>query len=401
MSNRVLTLFDQGVCSGSNVLVLVFAARVLSAEQFGYFALTLSIYTISCGLTQSALGDYGGLAAVRGNVAFVKWAASHVLLLSAPVTAATLIISVAVLHSHDAFTFLALGAALPMLLLQDFYRLVGIACDRVVAVLASDLIWLAAEIFLFLGLTRFSIASSSSLITAWALSGVLAFALLILLLPQYRPTLKYDARTLRKQWPSSSRTGLEFLLLAGAGQVILFAAAGGLSVAAAGALRLAQSLFGPLNVIFSASRLILLPELGRGPLHRTPFVRHIQWTVVLAAIAWGVALIAVATFASRTLLGDSWERAIPLVPAFAVQYVALAAAAVPLIRLRAVGDAAGTLLSRGSAALVTLLGGLIGVGSGSVQIIVWSSAASAITLAGISIAARRREAIRNGRLLTF
>jgi len=381
------------VSSLTNVALTIMVARSVSAAEFGTFSLLLAMYlvcvTVVRGLTSEPLlvrfsaAERTTLrrAVSQSSGATVVAALLLVLVLTAVVLATGLV------PKLPALIFLA---TLPGLLLQDHWRHALLAAKEPHHAFANDVAWALAQLLAVTTLALTDHLTLVLLVLAWGGAANVA-ALVGLLQVRVRPRMCRAVQWLREQGDLAGRYAAEGFAFQGANQATVFVVAAVAGLAAAGSLRAAQTMFGPLTVLALGVRLALVPEAVRAA---TRSLRRMTRLVLAAAAlfatvtaAWSVAVLLLPDAAGEALLGSSWALAVPLLVYVAVDRLANATSTGPFLGLRALADSRRSLRARMAVAALTVLGGVVGAlvdgargaaigaaASSLISIVVWSYA---------------------------
>ncbi|MBW1601132.1 hypothetical protein JJV70_03240 [Streptomyces sp. JJ66] len=328
------SVLDQGAAGLTNILVLILAARLSTATGFARFSMVYLVFTVTLGLFMAYVGQ--ALVLVRGDAARVRTACRSALaftVVAALVTGAGFaLLGTAIPVPGPALA--ALGAVLPLVLLQDAARYCFSLLGRPDHALAADSVRLVATVA---ALTwQPDGASPARLVLAWGLaalpSAVVAAALL------HRP-LAGAATSLRpylRRGHLGQRFAVEFAVGNGAGQLAVLGLGVVGSPLAVGALRGASALFGPLNVLFGAANGFGPPLLARLGGSRSVVRATLLLGGVLAATGalWGTAWWLLPEDWGRQVLGDTWPAVASLLPASAAQYTLMGFGVSALLTLR-------------------------------------------------------------------
>jgi hypothetical protein len=300
LSHRVgQAVADQAVSSGTNVVVMVVAARTLSIESFGAFG---SLYLVYLLVTS-------GIRALVGEPALVRlphpphwkrdaFAAGTGIAIGASALVAG--IGWAVLPDQRS-AVLALALLLPFTTLQDVGRYLAFAEHRPTVALWSDLAWFVLAGVGLAALGAGGHWTAASIVIAWGGAGAAA-GFLGLWLHQAGLTIPQldwvrANRTLASRYfglfatsaAVSQGTGLFLGMVAGLAEVA--------------ALRGGQTVFGPLNVLFAGVTAVAIPDVTRRGAE-SPASRRI-----LVVIALGLGTAAARVTVAALLLPDSIGRA--------------------------------------------------------------------------------------------
>jgi hypothetical protein len=319
-SHRVLRraswgVADQGLSSLTNFALGIFVARSATTAGFGAFSIVFTTFTVTLGLSRALTSE--PLVVRCSDRSEPEWRQGTV-----AATGTALAVGIALglgcglvgwtVGGTLAAPFLALGATLPGLLLQDCWRYAFFANGEGRKAFLNDALCGAVLVVLFGVLLRSGVASIGLLVLAWggaATVGALAGALQSGVVP-----VPQQARA----WATRHRDLIprylgEFVASSGAGQLSVYGVGliGGL--ATLGSFRAGYLLFGPLQVLFMGIGLVAVPELVRF-LRRSP--RHLYLassglSVLLAtvALAWGMVVIPMPASVGRAILGSTWSTA--------------------------------------------------------------------------------------------
>ncbi|MGW2201377.1 hypothetical protein [Streptomyces sp. NPDC001774] len=369
------SVLDQAAASLTNIAVLVIAARASSADGFAAFSMVYIVFTVLLGLGAAFVGqsvvlekgeDHEIGAAVRSAVAFTAAAstAAGVLLLATG----------AVIGGGTGRAVLALGAVLPVVLVQDGLRYGFSALRQPHRALAADLLRLACAVPALLLQPHGS--SPARLVLVWGLSALPAALLGLALL---HPYVRRQPWSLRRHL-SKDHLGRRFVVEFAVGSASSQLAVLGLGLLASplvvGALRGATTLFGPLNTLFTSVNAFGPPLLGRAGGRRATVRAAAGLAAVLALVAlgWAGVLYTLPGHVGRQLLGATWQSTAALLPATGTQYAVMAAGTCALVTLRVLSPRA-TLSVQVVFSLLAVALMLAGYGLGGAAGAAWGLAA--------------------------
>lgn len=344
-SRRVLGVADQALSSASNVAITVVAARALDPESFGSFAVAFATYLVATGLARALVTEPLLLQEREEAQARGRAACGGMALVGAAAGIAC-VGAGGVFGGRTGAALAVLGAALPVLLLQDAYRYAAFAARRPARALASDATWVAGVIVAAAGLAAVDDPQPALFMAAWAGAG--AMATVVGALGAGYPPGGGGARWIRQQSGLGGPFTIEFLAGSGgihAGLWLLGVVSG---LPAAGALRVALTVFGPINVIYVGLYVVLVPEgadLGRSPELRRLMAR-VSWGLVGVAAAWTVLTLAIPQGAGEELFGETWSSARPVLLPVGAAMGAGGLMAGAIAGLRALGEARASLRVR-------------------------------------------------------
>ncbi|MEV7004271.1 hypothetical protein AB0N62_42585 [Streptomyces sp. NPDC093982] len=326
---------DQGVAALTNILVLVVAARLSTAEGFAAFSVVYTVFTVLLGLSASYVGQ--ALVLVRGGTAEVRGACRNALIFTATVSTvvgAVMAVGLAALPGGTARGLTVLGLVLPVVLTQDSMRYCFATLRLPHYALAVDVVRLTAVLPALAA--QSNSANPARLVAAWGLSALPALLTGAMLLAPRLRGLRAKPRQLLRRDHLGRRFAVEFTVGNALSQLAIIGLGLIASQLVVGALRGAITLFGPMNVLFNAATAFGPPILRRAPTAARQARATAILAVVLAGVAgtWTVLLIALPERAGRQLLGETWSSSVALLPATGSQYTAMAAGTCALLTLR-------------------------------------------------------------------
>ncbi len=380
-------LADQAVSSATNLLLSVLAARALSVDGFGAFSVAFTIYSflIAGGramISRPLAVRYAGAGPERYRVAAQSATGASVLL----GVAAGLVVAVAglfFLGGPLGTSLLWMGVLMPGLLLQDMWRMVFITEGRPRAAFVNDSVWGVVQVGLVAAFIALDRQSAATLLLGW---GGAAFLVALLGMRQFRgrPKLRTSLRWVGEQRDLLKYYLASFLAIMGASQITLLLIAGLGSPADVGALRAAQVVLGPLNLMTYALQAFAVPEIARrrpGGRRGLQVAMVLSGVLVLASLVWGIAAVALPDRVGVFLLGDTWTSAEEVLPATLVGVVTIAVAFGANTLLVALGYAKETFRINAMLAPGFLLFGLTGLELGGA-----AGAALGLSLAQVVVA---------------
>lgn len=356
-----VAVLDQGLYSVANFVLTVLIAREVSPTDFGAYSLILASYIL-------ILGALRGLTAevflVRYSTRSIDlWrsgaaSASGVVLLVGVILGVAFLLLGLVGGGSLGHTTAIFSIFLPALLVQDIWRYLVLALGRPDLALANDTL---VTIVQFLGaglLIAAHDATAPTLVGSWGLAALVgAFAALLRHRVWPRPT-RFMV-WLKEHRDLAVRFAADDLMGIGALQATTFVLAAVAGLAATGAFRGAQTIFGPLMVINAGVTSAITPELiriySRSPRSMERRIRLVTAALTAATGLWGVAVIALPRAIGAELFGATWSAARPLIVYFVFVQIAYAVRVGPSTGLRALGNARRTIRARLWASLVGLL----------------------------------------------
>lgn len=360
-------LTDQALSSVTNFALSIAVARSVDAAQFGAFGLAFTVYLLSIGFTRAVCAEP---LLVRFSTASRDEQRSAATRAAGAATAIGLIggaiCGVAGFVSGGLATqaLVPLAAMLPGLLIQDTLRHCFFAEGRPRSATANDAVWAVSQLLVAGGVIVTGHASVSALVLAWGTSATVAAAFGCIqagIRPRITSALSWS-RQQRDLIPSfigefAARNGSRQLTM------LMLSAVGGL--AALGAVRGSQVLFGPLNVLLLSVGLIAVPEVVRvrqsHPEHLPRVVSALSGGLAAAAVLAGAILMFMPPSLGEALLGDSWNDTRPVLLPQAMFMASIGATSGYLAGLRALEAPVHSLSARLVVTPMGIVGGLAGV----------------------------------------
>lgn len=307
------TLVDQAISSFTNAGLAILVARSVDAPTFGAFGIGLVVFSFGIGLARAVVTDPLVIrySAVRpGRLRAAAADAAGASLLVALGGAVLCLLAGAVLGGVLQAVLTAMAVVLPGLLVQDAWRNACYAAGRPSWAAVNDLVWSVAT-FSGIALLLDGRSGVSGFVLVWGAAAYLAAVVgSVQLSIAPRPARGVD--WLVRNADLGKRMGPDFLISMGAVHLVTFLVGAVAGLAAAGALRAAQTLLGPVQVLFAAITSFVLPVLSRraargGDLLRPALV--ISAVTSTCALAWVLPLLLLPDRWGVALLGASWTGA--------------------------------------------------------------------------------------------
>lgn len=392
-------VFDQILVSLSNFLVLVLVARTVTAEAFGAFALAMEVYLvaicISRGLATDPLTSAHAADDAEGQRRATQAGGSAALMASvlmAMLTAAVGLVTPPGVGNH----LFLLAVLLPGLVLQDFQRFALIVRRDAGQAFLNDLLYLVIQVPLLLAVIATG-GGSVMLLLGWGVAGLIAALVGITQIGYLPASPRHGLQWLREHvslWPYFLLDNL-FIRLSSLMLFVVLAAAAGLAEVAG--LRAAVTIFAPLAILGRGVVSIATPELARRRDQPRWVSRTALWLsgiLVPMPLLWGIVFVLLPESVGRTLLGDSWSQAQPLL-IFAAFFNASSMFATAItIGLRALGAAREGLTVRmtvtaGASGLATV-GALVDGAHGAAVVLALTAPLQAIAWWRVLVRATRK-----------
>lgn len=360
-SNRVVALVqrtgwgiaDQALSSLTNFALGVVIARAVGLAAFGAFTLVFVVYTTALGISRALTSEpllvhYSAPPYDNWRVGVAR--ATGVAALIGVILGIGCVIVARILSNALTLPLLALALTLPGLLLQDCWRFAFFARGRGRSAFVNDLVW---TVVLFPALLAPLHAVSASIpalaVLVWGGAGTVA-GLVGIRQSGIAPAPHHVLRWLREERALIPRFLGEFAAIGGAGQVSVYAIGAIAGLAALGALRGAQLMFGPMQVLFMGVSAIAIPELVRAWQGSTAGLfrasRLMSLSLAIAAVGWGVVALALPARVGSAILGANWLPAHGLAAAVMVSWIASGSIAGAASGLRAVAAVRRSLAAR-------------------------------------------------------
>jgi len=348
-----LAVTDQAVSSLSNIALTVVVARAVAPDDFGRYVLVIATFQFVVAVCQAVVSEpflvlCGGAPDRRSEGGALGTA---VLIGS---LAAGVLVAVGLLTSATAVV--ALGLAMPGLLLQDTLRFVAFGQRRPGVALTSDSIWSAGQVLATLWVLAHQ-GTVAGLVLAWAVPGV-ASGLCAASILRVWPSLGQVPAWARRSLPFAWRYLGEVMATVGVFQIALYLVGWMVGLAAAGWLRLAQTLFGPVHVAVSAARAAMLPEMVRSldrPARLAGLRNITAATLIVFTVLWTAGLMVLPRHVGVAAVGVAWLGVAQILGLVGVQKILDASGAGPFLALRALRQARLTLRVRALSGVATLV----------------------------------------------
>ncbi len=359
-------LADQFVYSASNFGLTVLVARSATPDEFGSFSLLFAGYLIAIcvlrGLTsETQIVRYSAVTQERWRMGATAGAGASV---AFGTIFGLLIATGGVIAGGTAHSLgIALGGLLPFLALQDNLRYAALASGRPSAALFNDIIQGLGQFALAAILLMRGAASPTTLVLCWGIGACLGAAVGSYSLG-VRPRLRSTRSWLREHGDLAYRYAADALASQGSYQAVAYVVTATAGLVAAGALRGAQTVFGPPASLIQGVQSAIVPELVRTHSHSPPRMRSQAYLVgaglSLVGLVWSVAILLLPDRVGTEILGPTWHHVEPLLIYFAIAQVAAGLRIGPTVGLRALGNARRTLSARVHSTVLGLLLAVIG-----------------------------------------
>jgi O-antigen/teichoic acid export membrane protein len=334
---------SQAISSVSNFALIVVVARWSAPAAFGWFALAFSTYALALSVHRAVVVQPFSIRLssddTRRSLATPTAAGAACLVGVAGGVVAWALAAVVSAGGGDGRALVVMGAVLPAVMLQDFWRCAFFTAASPRRSAANDLLWLVVELVLFAALAAWSSPGAAALTGAWGVAAVVA-AVWGCRQAGVRPSLAGSVRYLRSHFDLGGVLLADAVVSIGTSYVVLLFLAPMIGASAVGALRGAQTLFGPFQVVMAGLLALAPAEASRirqqNPGQLRPVLRVVSAGLGVAALLFGIALSFLPSGVGRAVLGDTWDAARSLVAPFTCAFVGLSLAVGGLVGLRVV-----------------------------------------------------------------
>lgn len=381
-------LADQAVSSLTNFSVVIFVARSLGPREFGIFSLAYVTYSFALNVSRGLATDplvvrFSGVSTESWRAA-VRKSAGTATTVGCVIGTGCVLVGLA-FGGEIGATFLALGAILPGLLLQDSWRYAFFAAGRGGKSFANDVVWGVALVPLIA--LAYHQGEEAWFVLAWGAAGCVA-ALVGVLQAGIIPQLSGTRMWLAQQRELGSRYLIENVSMSAATQLRIFGLGAIAGLSAVGAVRGAEVLLGPWIAVLMGLSLVAVPEAARA-LHRSvralvAFCAALGGVQAVGVAAWGLTILFLLPDALGTrVLGSLWEPATALVLPTTLAFMGIGMMNGAAAGLRALAAAPRSLRATLLCASAYLVGGLGGAVVGGALGSAWGVAVA--TLIGAAV----------------
>lgn len=343
MKRQTLELaVDQGVSSLVTFALSVYAAREASVDEFGVFAVAYAIFWTLLGVTRSFVSEVNLINGPDQLELTGHWRSfsATAALAAASFSSVVLFIGCLLVGSVDAiwigWTF---AFAAPAAILADAFRYVAFTDDEPRDALVLDATWLGGALLAPPVIGAIGVHPVPSAILGWGFGAALGVGVALLRRPHLRPVLKGSLKWVASRRVVGTQYSVDFLANNGIGQAVTALVPLVSSLAVAGALRAGGIIQGPLNVVYSAMIVFLIPRI-RGSISPDRLLpRGAPLAIVALAAVCGLYVTAVLLLPDNIgefLLGPSWYPGRTVAPLLIAAYFlqGMAQILVQVMRLR-------------------------------------------------------------------
>jgi O-antigen/teichoic acid export membrane protein len=329
-----VAMLDQALSSGSGLVLNLLAARWLSAEAYGAFAVAFAGSLFAAGFFNVLIVEP---MTVIGRARYADRLLNYLrsqLKVNAMLTIILLALvllgglGLTLIHSQLlGNAFLASGIALPTYLLLWLTRRMCYVVQRPSAALGGSALYF---VVISGGLFALHERGSLTLVTAFGLVAIASLAASLILLHQLGLISSTDRKSPSLSWSHLAGENWKYgrwlvastILYNAFGQIQIFLVAGALGLGAAGVLRAMQMPALVMTQVITATGLIVLPSMssdfGSGsiaPLRRKAALTSLF--LMVTALLYGAALFVISGPAEHILYGGKYAAYSWLIPMFA------------------------------------------------------------------------------------
>jgi O-antigen/teichoic acid export membrane protein len=331
---------DQAVSSLTNAALALVVAKHVGGADFGAFSIALFTFGFVIGIGRAMVCDpfvihYSDVEDSR------RWRAareaSGAAAVYGVVTGLLCIGAGLYLDGHAGAALLALGISLPGLTIQDCWRYAFFAAGRPRDAALNDIVWAVVQFAAIGALLATGHTSIFLLTIAWGGAALVAAAVGSLqagVLPAPTAALRWFRATREL----NVRLGLDYIVNMGAVNLSIYLVGAVAGLIAVGAIRAAQVLLGPLQLLFFGLSAFALPVLsplaGAGNRLRKLTIL-LSGGITLVSVTWVGALLLLPERLGLALLGESWDGAWSVLLPIGVVTVAIGATTGPRVGLKA------------------------------------------------------------------
>lgn len=379
---RLITI-DQAIAGASNVLIAIFAARVLGVASFGLFGIVLLVYGIVLGISRALVGDpllvHTREAEQRpgdaiGSSCLLGTALAIVVLLGGIVST--------VWSSELGYGLIALAVCVPLLMLQDLGRYLGFAVQRPSRSVVLDAVWLGLVVIAVAVLLVSGTRSLTWFIVAWAGSGAVTGLLLFRQHPEARVALSLG--WIRFTWMFSWRYLISYTSTQGAALVSSSVVGGVAGARSLGAIQGSILLARPFGTFQLAAVAAGVSDISRNlvePLQVRRRGSRITALVGSVALINGAVMLVLPDKLGELVLGATWQSAKPLLLPTAVQLLFLGCVTGARAGLLGMRTVRKTVVIDVASTVVLLVATVVGVLENGVLGALWAVAVGQAVLA--------------------
>ncbi|WP_192378532.1 MATE family efflux transporter [Rhodococcus rhodochrous] len=367
---------DQVLSSASNSLILIAIARIFTPAEFGTFAVWFAVVV---GLMSTLRGLLGTPLSLLQDPQQIRAEASYgvvVAFLAGSLLTAALVVTSLLTESRY---LIILAVAVPIALMQDCLRFAAMSKMRASSALISDLLWFLFSAGALTATVIRSDVSIEGIILLWALGAICGLAYLLFVLG-VRPRFIGLAGWISSGWRTRVSFAVDYGVAAVSSVVYISVISVIMGTVAAGALRGAGTIMGPLSIVFGSLPMVLVPILVRSGMTSRATVRRYSFLglgLALVALSVGVLGYLLPGWVGTQILGETWVDTRMILILVGIEYMAQALSAVARALLRAQGAASELLKIRFVFTTAMLISGFTLAWTGDIRYVASGMAAVA------------------------
>ena len=369
---------DQLLSSGTNFLLGVLVARTVGVRDLGAFSVAYATFTFSLGGVRSVASEL--LIIRHGALSEHEWRdgikrSTGTALLAGIIIGAGCFTAGAWLGGAVGTVLTILGISLPFLLVQDVSRFALLARERGAAAFLSDASWAAVMFTVFTLLREAGAASITWFTFSWAIAGCVAAAVGLLQLKLLPGGPMAAVTWLRGHRDIAPRFFAEFAITTGVSMMTVFAIGGIAGLGELGRLRAAETLLGPLNVLFGGVALVATAEGVRSLRDTSERMAHgcrrLSLSLAMGVLAWGMIVLLLPRSIGEFVLRANWDVGRSLVTPFLISFIGYASTFGASIGLHCLAAARRSLRARCIDGALTFFFGLAGAYLAGAKGVAW------------------------------
>jgi O-antigen/teichoic acid export membrane protein len=368
VSHYAAALADHAVTSLASLAIMILLVRSLEPADFGAYALIVATYTLAQGIARALVAE--PLLVRHSAAPPARWrvetsAAAGAALMVAAFGALICCGAGLLLGNVLGKALIVLALGLPFLISQDLFRYSFYAAGRARTALVNNAGCLGAYVLGVALLLQLDRASVAAVTLIWGLCAAVA-VIAAAFQARVRPRLRTAPSWLRENVRLGYRYALEFLSSNGSAQVSQYVIGLVAGLPAAGVLRFATALMGPITVIISGVSWASVPRAVRmrGGMAGGMLTFGVLISAALGAgsVIWAALLLGVPDRIGHALVGArGWESAESVMIPVGVMIAGAAVATGALVGLRGLAAARRSLRAQLVAGPTIVIGAWIGV----------------------------------------
>jgi O-antigen/teichoic acid export membrane protein len=311
-------LADQILSSGTNFAAAIIVARLLGPADYGSYAIVYGAWIMVMSFARAMIIQpyVVKASALKHDYWLIATRRAAGVALGAGLLGSVIIALVGfylgMTHAIGK-PLLVMSFFIPVLLLQDFWRAAAFSIGLPQKALVNDAMWTATQAIAFLMIWLFIKIESAWIIAGWG-AGALAGAILGIWQFQVIPNVgRNSVAWLRKNAALSGWFGLANFFHSAGAQAIIVLITATAGRAALGGIQSVNNLFGPAQLIASASQTIGLPMASKARAEGGPkAVRRIAFRyaliVGLCMTAYGSFVVAAGPNLLNYVFGEAYSR---------------------------------------------------------------------------------------------